>query len=236
VSSKSGSADFYRAMGIAVDITPEQAEMLLKNTGFVFLFAPIYHSSMKHAAAVRRELGMKTVMNLLGPLVNPANAEYQLIGVFSSDFSEPMAKAARIMGKKRVMTVCSLDGFDEISVSAPTRVVQIDESGNEKDYVFDPADIGVKRFAREELRGGDPAHNARIAESLLNTEGPPAIREAVALNAGAALFVYALAESIADGYRMASNALDSGRVREKIEDIKSAQKFYRFHLEENNRL
>jgi anthranilate synthase/phosphoribosyltransferase len=224
VSSKSGSADFYREMGIAVDISPEHAQMLLKKTGFTFLFAPIYHSSMKHAAVVRRELGIKTVMNLLGPLVNPADAEYQLIGVFSPKFSVPMAEAARLMGKKRVMTVCSLDGFDEISVSAPTRVVQIDENGNMKDYVFDPADLGVKRFPREELRGGDPKHNARIAESLLNSEGRPAIREAVALNAGAALFVYALAGSIKDGYLMACNALESGRVREKIQEIRSAQK------------
>jgi anthranilate synthase/phosphoribosyltransferase len=223
VSSKSGSADFFRAMGIAVDISPEHAKILLRKTGFTFLFAPIYHGSMKHAAEVRRELGIKTVMNLLGPLVNPADAEYQLIGVFSTKLSVPMAEAAQLMGKKRVMTVCSLDGFDEISVSAPTRVVLIEENGKMKDYIFDPLDLGVRRFPREELMGGDPEYNARIAESLLNSEAHPAIKEAVALNAGAALFVYSLAESIKDGYRMACNALESGRVRAKIQEIRSAQ-------------
>jgi len=224
VSSKSGSADFYREMGIPVDLSPKEAKKLLEKTGFTFLFAPIYHSSMKHAADVRRELGIKTVMNLLGPLVNPADAEYQLIGVFSENFILPMAEAAKLLGKKRVMTVHSQDGFDEISVSSPTHIVEIDEKGNIKDYVFDPANHGLNYFSRDELAGGDPKENVLLAEALLESEGRLAIKEAVALNAGAALYVYSKAESIADGYRMAREALESGRVKEKIEEITSTGK------------
>lgn len=220
VSSRSGSADFYSDLGIPIDLPPEKALSLLARTGFTFLFAPIYHGSMKHAAQVRRELGIKTVMNLLGPLLNPADAEYQLLGVFSEELCITMAQALKMLGKKRVMVVYGLDGFDEISVSSPTRVVEIDEKESVKDYTLEPADFGIGPFERKELAGGTPKENADIADELLNSSGRSAIKEAVILNAGAALFVYNLAENIRDGYLMAKEALEAGKVKQKLGQIK----------------
>jgi anthranilate synthase/phosphoribosyltransferase len=220
VSSRSGSADFYRCLGIEIDLSPEKAVELLANTNFSFLFAPIYHSSMKHAAQVRRELGIKTVMNLMGPLVNPADADHQLIGVFSEDLCLPMAQAAKLLGKKRVMVVHGLDGFDEISVSAPTKVVEIDEKEEVREYTLDPQDLGLELVPVEELEGGTPEENARIAVDILHSRGRPALIEAVLLNAGAALYVYEFCESIEEGYRKAKEALESGRVEQKLNQIR----------------
>jgi anthranilate synthase/phosphoribosyltransferase len=219
VSSRSGSADFYREMGIPVDLAPSEALEMLNKTGFAFLFAPMYHGSMKNAAEVRRELGIKTVMNLLGPLVNPADAEYQLIGVFSKELCRTLAEAAKLLGKKRVITVHSMDGFDEISVSSPTHIIEIDEKGHIKEELFDPGKIGISSFRREELKGGSPEDNAVIAHQILEQDGPPAIREAVLLNAGAALYVSSLTKSIQEGYRGAKEALESGKVRKKVQEI-----------------
>ncbi len=222
VSSRSGSADFYRLIGVPVDFGPEKAAMLLEKTGFTFLFAPLFHQSMRHAARVRRELGIKTVMNLLGPLVNPADAQYQLIGVFSDAYAKTMAQAAHILGKTRVMVVHSLDGFDEISICAPTHVVEIGENGTMREYRFDPRKLGIEGFHREELAGGDPAFNAQLSAEIVGNRGQPALREAVSLNAGAALYVYGAAGSIEDGYAAAKQALVSGKVRDKIKQIREA--------------
>jgi len=220
VSSRSGSADFYRMIGVPVDLDPETAAALLEKTGFTFLFAPIYHQSMRHAAGVRRELGIKTTMNLLGPLVNPADAQYQLIGVFSDAYCHTIARAAHPLGKKRVMVVHSLDGFDEISVCAQTQVVEIDEKGYVREYRFDPRNLGIDGFNRDELSGGEPALNAQLATEIVENRGRPALLEAVSLNAGAALYVYGSAGSIEEGYAAAKKALVSGGVREKIEEIR----------------
>jgi anthranilate synthase/phosphoribosyltransferase len=224
VSSKCGSADFYQKLGIPISFPPEKALKLLEETGFTFLFAPIYHGSMKHAGKVRRELGIKTVMNLLGPLVNPADTEYQLIGVFSEDLLIPIAEAAKLLGKRRVMVVHSLDGFDEISISAPTRVFEIDEQGNRKDYQFDPASIGLNNFSPQELIGGNPEENVRLANQFINSQGSDAIKTAVLLNAGAALYVYSLTDTIRDGYMRAKEAVESGKVKERLEHIREIGK------------
>ena len=239
VSSRSGSADFYSGIGIPINLDPGKALNLLERTGFTFLFAPIYHKSMKHAAQVRRELGIKTVMNLLGPLLNPADADCQLIGVYSEELCIPMAEASKILGKKRVMVVYGLDRLDEISVSSPTKVVEIDEKGSVKDYILDPADFGIGPFSKKELTGGSPKENVLLALDLLDiggrgagevsagasaAGGRPAIREAVALNAGAALYIYGLAENIRDGYLMAKEALETGRVLEKLTQIREEGK------------
>ncbi len=222
VSSRSGSADFYRLIGVPVDFGPEKAAELLEKTGFTFLFAPLFHQSMRHAAGVRRELGIKTAMNLLGPLVNPADAQYQLIGVFSDEYVKTMAQAAHLLGKTRVMVVHSIDGFDEISICAPTQVVEIDENGTVKEYRFDPRELGIEGFHREELAGGEPALNAQLSAEIVKNRGRPALREAVSLNAGAALYVYGAVGSIADGYTAAKKALVSGAVRDKIRQIREA--------------
>lgn len=222
VSSKSGSYDFYKELGIPVDITPAQAEQLLGDTGFSFLFAPVYHKAMRFAAPVRKTLKVKTIMNLLGPLVNPAAAEYQIIGVYKEDFCGTVADAAYMLGVKRVMVVHGLDGIDELSVSAPSRVVFIDEEGSRSDYIFDPASVGIKGYSLEDLRGGSAEHNARMAEDLLKERGPEAVKQAVLLNAGAGLYVYGKAGSIAEGYELAKQVFEEGKVQRLIDNLRES--------------
>ncbi len=220
ISSQSGSADFYRELGIPVDITPDQSVKLLDKTGFAFLYAPIYHSAMRHAAKVRRDLRIKTIMNLLGPLVNPAGAEYQMIGVFDEKFCLPVAEAAHFLGIKRALVVHGSDGLDEISVTAPTKIVSVDHEGNMEETEFDPAELGLPSYRLEELSGGTAAENAGIAETVLAGTGFPAVRDAVLVNTGAALYVLGMAESIKAGFDTARDALALGKVTEKIEQIR----------------
>ncbi len=219
VSSSSGSADFFRALGLAVELPPQAAAAMLERTGFAFLFAPLYHPAMRHAAQVRRELAMKTIMNLVGPLANPAEAGLQLIGVFSESLCRIVAEAARLLGLERVMVVHGQDGQDEISVTAPTRVVLL-EQGELREFLFDPGQAGLEPYTLEELQVGSAEDNAAIArEVLAGGDGHPAIRDAVLLNAGAALALYGLAGGIEEGYRRARAALEAGAVREKLEQI-----------------
>ena len=173
VSSKSGSADFYRELGIPVDLTPRKAEDLLERVDFTFLFAPVYHGSMRHVAGVRRELGIKTVMNRLGPLVNPVGAAYQLIGVFDADSCVTQAQAARLLGVGRVMVVHGEDGLDEVSVCAPTMVVEIDEGDVPRTYTVRPEDFGVEPCQPADLAGGTPQENAETARALMGGVNRP---------------------------------------------------------------
>ena len=222
VSSFSGSADFYRALGIAIDLPPEQTVRLIEATGFGFLFAPIFHGAMRFAAEARRDLGIKTLMNLLGPLVNPAGAEYQLIGVFSEDLCVPMAEAAKLLGLQRVLVVHSRDGMDEISVHAPTRLVFADENGEITDYLFRPEEAGLHGYTVNDLAGGSAEENAETALRLMQGDGHEGLLQAVALNTGAALYVYGLAASIREGYAAAAGAFRDGRVLAKYEEIRRA--------------
>jgi anthranilate synthase/phosphoribosyltransferase len=219
VSSRSGSADFYRSLGVQVELPPEKAAQLLKRTGFTFLYAPLYHGAMRHAAAARRELKVKTVMNLLGPLTNPAEAGFQLIGVFDQRYCLPVAQAARMLGAHRVMVVHAADGMDEISVTGPTHAVRIDENGAVTDSMVDAGELGIRRYAVEDLAGGSPDENAAAAREILGGGGREGIREAVLVNAGAGLFVCGLASGIREGYAAARQALESGKAREKLEQI-----------------
>ena len=221
VSSLSGSADFYRELGIAIDLSPEKAGKLISQTGFAFLFAPIYHGAMRFAAPVRRDLGIKTIMNLLGPLVNPAGAAYQLIGVYDDDFCLPMAEAARMLGIRRAMIVHGAGGIDEISVTGPTRVVSVDESGAIRDETIEPVLFGLVPFSNEELRGGSPSENAQTARLLIRGKGPAAIQASVAVNAGAALFLAGAAESLTAGYEAVCEAFAAGAVAEKLDEVVS---------------
>ncbi len=218
VSSKSGSADFYSSLGININLTPDDASEVLKQTGFTFLFAPLFHGAMKYAAPVRRELKLKTIMNCLGPLANPADAEYQLIGVFAENLCLPIARAAKLLGIKRVMVVHSEDGLDEISVSAPTKIVEINGE-EEKEYTISPADFGIEKYSLDDLKGGTADENAKIALSLLSENSYSAIRDAVCLNAGAALYIYGIAEDINSGYIAAKDALEQGSVKDKLSEI-----------------
>ncbi len=220
VSSLSGSADFYRALGISVNLAPEKTKQLIETTGFGFLFAPMFHSAMRHAAQARRELGIKTLMNLLGPLVNPAGAEYQLIGVFSEDYCLPVAEAAKMLGLQRVMVVHSRDGMDEISIHAPTRLVLADENGEIHDSLFRPLENGIRGFTIADLIGSSAEENAEIARALMKGEGPEALLQSVALNAGAALFVYGKSDSIRQGFETVLRAFKEGEVFSKFEEIR----------------
>jgi anthranilate synthase/phosphoribosyltransferase len=222
VSSRSGSADFYERLGIPVDLAPDCAEELLEKAGFTFLFAPLYHRSMRHVAKVRRELGIRTVMNLLGPLANPADAPCQLIGVYDAALCTPMAEAASLLGKNRVMVVHSDDGLDEISVCAPTMITEIEKNRKVREYLFHPEEAGLELFSPGDLAGGTPEDNAEEAMALLGGGGRAALREAVCLNAGAALYLHGKAASIAEGHLLASEALLSGKTSRKLDDIRAA--------------
>ncbi len=222
VSSRSGSAEFYRELGLPVDLAPAQAEALLNETGFAFLFAPTYHGAMKHAAPARKELALKTIMNLLGPLANPAAAEFQLIGVYAEDLCEPVARAAQLLGVRRVMVVHGLDGIDELSPAAPSRVVYFDEHGRFENQLLSPERFKLGVFKSEEIIGGDAAANAADARALAGGAGRPALQAAVVLNAGAALYVYGAADSIEGGVERARAALAEGAVRAKLAEVRTA--------------
>ena len=224
VSSKSGSADFYKALGIPIELDDKMAADFIRRYDFAFLFAPLYHGAMRFAAPVRRDIGIKTIMNLLGPLVNPAGAQYQLIGVYDPALCRPMAEAAAMLGSKRAFVVHGMDGIDEISVSASTKIVRLAEDGSITEEVFDPASLGIRTYPPEEILGGDADSNAEVAMELAEGRGPEAVRESVLLNAGAAIVLYGKAKTLAEGYETAKAALASGKVLEKIRALRESLK------------
>lgn len=219
VSSKSGAADFFEALGINIMASPDKTAELVKKTGFGFLMAPVYHSAMRFAAPIRKALGIKTIFNVLGPLLNPANAEFEVLGVYSKSLLKDYAHAAKSLGAKRVMVVNSEDGYDEISPCAPTNVYQIDEKGNENSYVIDPANFGINDADEEELYGGNGSDNAKLAMDVLKGGGRKTIRYAVGLNAGAVLYLCGKVHTLKEGYAMALEAIDSGKTLEKLKEI-----------------
>ena len=222
VSSKSGSADFYEALGIKIDVSAEKSASIINQTDFGFLFAPVYHSAMRFAAPVRKLLGVKTIMNLVGPLSNPAGAQYQMLGVYDKSLMLPVAEASKMLGSKRVMVVCSRDGMDEISPCAPTDVIEIDETGARNEYAIDPADFGISNCAIDELLGGDSHENVRLARAMLDGSGRPSILAAVALNAAATMYISGKTASIKEGYERAVAAIADGSVSRKIEEVREA--------------
>jgi anthranilate synthase/phosphoribosyltransferase len=220
VSSKSGAADFYEALGIKIDNTPAKSADVIRKTNFGFLFAPVYHSAMRFAGPVRKALGIKTIMNLIGPLSNPADAKYQMLGVYDKSLLAPVAHASKMLGSKRVMVVVSEDGFDEISPCVKTDVLEIDEDGNEKSYTIDPSEYGITGCSVDELSGGTGKENAELAQELLEGKGRKSLREAVALNGGAALYIGGKATSIKDGYEKIIAAFNTGAVKKELEEIR----------------
>ena len=219
VSSKSGAADFFENLGINIMAKPEQTAKLIEKTNFGFLMAQVYHSAMRFAAPVRKVLGVKTIMNILGPLLNPACAEYEVLGVYSPALLKDYAKAAKALGAKRVMVVCSRDGYDEISPLVPTDVYQIDENGNENQYVIKPENFGITGCNEDELMGGSGKENADIALEVLKGGGRKTIKAAVGLNTAAVLYLSGKARTLKDGYNMAIEAIDSGKALKKLEEI-----------------
>lgn len=224
VSSKSGAADFFENLGVNIMAKPEQTAKLVEQTNFGFLMAPVYHSAMRFAAPVRKALGIKTIMNILGPLLNPAGAEYEVLGVYSKDLLEDYAHAAKSLGAKRVLVICSRDGYDEISPVAPTDAFIIDEKGNESRFVIKPENFGISDCSEDELMGGDGAENAALAMEVLNGGGRKTIKAAVCLNAGAVLYLCGRAKNLTEGYKKAEEAINSGKTLAKLKEIQEVSK------------
>ena len=219
VSSKSGAADFFENFGINIMASPEKTAQLVEKTNFGFLMAPVYHSAMRFAAPVRKALGIKTIMNILGPLLNPAGAEYEVLGVYSKDLLEDYAHAAKALGAKRVLVLCSRDGYDEISPIVPTDCFLIDDKGNETKFTINPEKFGIAGCSEEELLGGNGAENVQLAMDVLNGNGRKTIKAAVGLNTAAVLYLSGKAKNLQEGYKMAVDAIDSGKTLEKIRQI-----------------
>lgn len=219
VSSISGSAEFYRSLGWNLDLSPAECERFLEAEGFAFLFAPLYHSAMKHAAVPRRELKIKTVFNLIGPLSNPAGAAYQLIGVFDPRFCRIVAEAGKQLGLTRALVVHGHDGLDEISPATKTHAALLEADGSIREFEIDPAEYGITGHATSDLAGGTADENAAIARELLAGGGPEAVRDAVLLNAGAALWVCGIADDLASGVERVRGALADGSAASRIQEI-----------------
>ena len=216
-SSKCGTADCLEALGVNIDEDPAKCRELLEKVGICFFFAQKYHNSMKYVGAIRKELGFRTVFNILGPLTNPAHPKRQLLGVYDEYLIEPLAKVLMELGVKRGMVVYGMDKLDEISLSAPTKVCEI-KDGSLHTYEIKPEDFGLSRCKKEDLSGGDPKENAAITLSILEGE-KGAKRDAVLLNAGAALYIGEKAKSMQEGINLAARLIDSKKALKVLEDF-----------------
>jgi anthranilate phosphoribosyltransferase len=216
-SSRTGGADVYEALGIRVTASPAVVERCLSEVGIGFFFAPTFHPSMRHAGPVRRELGVRTAFNLLGPLTNPAGAARQLVGVPRPEFTELLARALLLLGSERAWVVHGADGIDELTTTGYTKISEC-RGGTVNTFYLHPADVGLPKAAAGALQGGDAKEGARIIESVLSgTAGPQ--RDVVLLNAGAALFIAGAASSVQDGISQAARAIDSGAARRTLENL-----------------
>lgn len=216
-SSKCGTADCLETLGVNIDEDPAKCRELLEKVGICFFFAQKYHNSMKYVGAIRKELGFRTVFNILGPLTNPAHPKRQLLGVYDEYLIEPLAKVLMELGVKRGMVVYGMDKLDEISLSAPTKVCEI-KDGSLHTYEIKPEDFGLSRCKKEDLSGGDPKENAAITLSILNGE-KGAKRDAILLNAGAALYIGEKAKSMQEGINLAARLIDSKKALKVLEDF-----------------
>ena len=217
-SSKCGTADCLEALGVNIDQSPEKCAELLEKVGMCFFFAQKYHTSMKYVGAIRKELGIRTVFNILGPLTNPASPNMQLLGVYDESLVEPLARVLANLGVKKGMVVYGTDKLDEISASSPTLICEFDQ-GEYKTYTITPEDFGLTTCKKEDLTGGTPEENAEITLSVLKGEKGPK-RNAVLLNAGAALYIGGKAESFAAGIELAGKLIDDGSALAKLEAFK----------------
>lgn len=213
-SSKCGAADVLEALGVNIMISPEESTKILQEIGICFLFAQNYHIAMKHVGPVRRELGIRTVFNVLGPLSNPAGAKLQLMGVYDEALVEPLAKVLLNLGVKNAMVVYGNDGLDEISMSAATTVCEI-KDGTFLSYQITPEEFGFSRCTKQDLVGGIPGENAEITKGILNGEKGPK-RDAVVINSAAALYIAKKVPSIQEGIQLAEMLIDSGKAKEQL--------------------
>lgn len=221
-SSSCGTADCLEALGVNLDLSPEKCLELLNTVGICFFFAQKYHTSMRYVGAIRKELGIRTVFNILGPLTNPAAPKRQVLGVYDQSLVEPLARVLTSLGVRRGMVVYGQDKLDELSLSAPTSVCEF-EGRNYRSYVLTPEELGLKRCTKEDLRGGAPEENAAITRAILRGERGPK-RDAVLLNGGAALYIGGKADSLKSGVELAAQLIDSGAADQKLDEfIKASQ-------------
>ncbi|MDY5577215.1 MAG: anthranilate phosphoribosyltransferase [Lachnospiraceae bacterium] len=216
-SSRCGTADCLEALGVKIDLAPAASAQILKEINICFLFAQKYHTSMRFVGAVRKEMGIRTLFNILGPLANPAGASMQLLGVYSEELVEPLARVLVNLGVKSTMVVYGQDSIDEISLSAPTTVCEF-KNGEYKSYVIKPEDYGFVRCKKEDLVGGTPQENAEIARRILGGEKGPKT-DAVILNAGAAIHIAKKNCSLEEGIKIAKMAIDSGQALRQLEQF-----------------
>ena len=214
-SSKCGAADVLEELGVNIQLEPDKSLQCLKENNICFLFAQNYHIAMRYVASVRRELGIRTIFNILGPLTNPAGATMQVLGVYDKELVEPLAKVLNNLGVKSALSVYGIDGMDEISVSDKTYVCEI-KDGVTKSYEIDPSEFGFEKCSKEDLVGGDPKENARITLDILKGQKGPK-RNAVVLNSAAGLYAAGAAESIGDGIKIAEEMIDSGKALKQLE-------------------
>ncbi len=217
VSSKCGSADVLESLGVNIMLTPKEVQNCVDKLNIGFIFAPSYHQAMRHAVMPRRELGIRTIFNILGPLTNPAGAKGQVLGVFDKKLTTLMAEVLRNLDTQRAMVVHGLDGLDEITVTTETKVSEL-KSGHIKNYLIDPRELGMKFSSKKELKGGTPIENAEIIQSLFQG-AKGAKRDMLLLNAGAAIYVGKQADSFEEGVRRAEQVIDEGLAMKKLDQL-----------------
>ncbi len=217
-SSSCGAADCLEALGINIDLSPDKCVKLLDRVGICFMFAQKYHSSMKYVGAIRKELGFRTVFNILGPLTNPAHPTMQLLGVYDESLLQPLAQVLSGLGVKRGMVVFGQDKVDEISISAPTSVCEFD-NGWYKTYTITPEEFGLKRAQKSDVAGGSAEENAKITLDILNGAAGPK-RDIVLLNAAAGLYIAKKADTLSDGVKLADELISSGAALKKCEEFR----------------
>lgn len=217
VSSQSGSADVLGALGVKMDAPRERVEQCIETIGIGFLFAPLLHEAMKYAVQPRRDIGIRTIFNLLGPLTNPAMATHQLIGLYSGELVGTIARVLKNLGSVRAMVVHGIEGLDEISLCGPTKIAEL-RDGEITEYLIEPETLGLKRCRLEELRGGSAEESAKIVRAVLARK-QGAARDVVLLNSGAALYITGKAPSISEGLRIAAESIDSGKAQHKLEQL-----------------
>ncbi|GLX68970.1 anthranilate phosphoribosyltransferase [Paenibacillus glycanilyticus] len=218
MSGKAGSADVLEALGVNITLTPEQASDCLNEIGICFMFAQLYHPSLRHAAVPRRELGVRTIFNMLGPLTNPAGADRQLIGLYDRTKTSTIAAVLNELGVKRAMVVSSVDGLDEISISAPTQISEL-RGGEVVTYELTPEELGLNRYPISEVIGGDPETNAALIRSIFSGEQRGAYRDIVLANAGACIYVGGYADSLVEGVALAAEMIDSGKAKQQLQKL-----------------
>ncbi|MCB5286118.1 MAG: anthranilate phosphoribosyltransferase, partial [Candidatus Cloacimonetes bacterium] len=219
-SSRCGTADCLEALGVNIDLSSQKCVELLEDIGICFIFAQKYHTSMKYVGSIRKELGFRTVFNILGPLTNPASPSMQLLGVYSESLVEPLAKVLMKLGVEHGMVVYGQDKLDEISVGAPTTVCEI-KNGYYRSFEMSPDEFGIPMGKREDLAGGTPAQNAAVTRSILNGERG-ARRNAVLMNAGSALYIAGKAVDIGQGMDLAAEMIDEGAAASKLDEFVKA--------------